>query len=1083
MSNGQRSVLSSLSKENLFDIIAGIVLPIIITTLLLRPLLFKPGYIFYGDVVWDFYANPMNSLKPAVFSWYDGTPSSSNGLFFLLLESFFLLFGNYLANKLLTFALVAPAGIVAYFFIKKTIMLWYEDTWIARVSAIAGSVFYLVNWQNQGLITPMYTWAMSYIITPMLVYYFFLIIKHYRFKDAIIFGALTAIGGYVPMWILVIFIMFLTYVIYELVVNGVHCVNIVKGLSVWALSLVSAIVFNAYWLLEAVYGFLTNVGGAYSAYTSSGNQVATAQYLSFYHLLDTLMYGQPSFQFFGYNPQNWTLFNIFIPLAVIIPILVMRPRKETIILLSTALIGVFLAKGFNPPFGFLYYYVLKLSPPGIIGITRDVTPWIMLATISYAFLISLGLFVGLSKLKDAFKMRKEVNQNDIKSRSIEILIASIVILAIVIGSIGAEALQTLITLNYYTYPRFSPTPLPSDYKSLISELYSLKINGNVMWIPTGGTYAWKNGYVLTNWGLNLYPNSTTPFYIYPYLLLTNGAYLGKLLALSDTKYVVYQSPGEPYAFNGILDNYNENYVLTRLFEQSDLRLVFHEGGIWLFENLENVSPMYIGVPNWGSLIPSDLDYNKLIIPSNIWANTSSLYELLLQYGALNYTSSVTIPNPPNLSFKFRLQPNTLVVYGSQETYYDYDANIFKVINKTIVPNGYNFTVSFKLPNFMIKAGIKEPFPFGYGIRIEIYSYNQFPLWGTSPPYNLLLEVFPYSVKFINSTTGYFSFHLSNLNNVSIYVNYYGSSFSDLSPLYYLFSIVNDKLIIDPLNSTESPIPNYEYFNSSVNLKGSPSNGIYIYQASPPQLSNGSFSMDSIVYYPIKLYEGVHVNSSIIKIINSSNIIPIISSNATIMPYLYIINFHGSNYSSNVYLIKPNSESLFWFKTPISGTYTVIIRVINGSAILNGNYLTQNSTIMFSVNVNSEYEFSIKTTNSSAKLAVFAILPRLFPEIQLTGIREINPVTYKAYYSSNVSSILVFTQPYSNAWRLLFNGKTYYPISLYSGAATGFILPAGNGKVTIYYVLQEPLTAGLLISCSSYIILLTFFIYKKIKRRI
>ena len=126
-----------------------------------------------------------------------------------------------------------------------------------------------------------------------------------------------------------------------------------------------------------------------------------------------------------------------------------------------------------------------------------------------------------------------------------------------------------------------------------------------------------------------------------------------------------------------------------------------------------------------------------------------------------------------------------------------------------------------------------------------------------------------------------------------------------------------------------------------------------------------------------------------------------------MPNLCIINFHGSNYPSSVYLTKPNSESLFWFKTPKSGTHTVIIRVINGSAILNGNYLTQNFTVMFYVNVNSEYEFSIKTTNGSAELAFFAILPRLFLEIQLTGIKEINPVTYKAYYSSNFSSILVF----------------------------------------------------------------------------
>ncbi|MEM3795463.1 MAG: hypothetical protein QW429_06265, partial [Thermoprotei archaeon] len=570
-----------MKKHIYADIAVGIVLPFAATITLLYPLLARHGYIFYGDEQWSFYSNPTNTLSPSIYSWYGGAPTSSNNLILGLLTSLLLYLGGTPANKLLTLILAALPGITAYFAIKYTFRLWDKVTLTTTIAAAVGSIFYLVNWQNPGLITPTFSWSMSYIIMPLLVYYFFRIIKYYRLKDALIFGALTAIGAPVPMWILLFIVMVVIYGVYELAQIAIRLGrrNIMRwstarrGVAVWATLLLSAIAFNAYWLFEAIFGFLGGVGGQYLAYATLNSEVGTAHYLSFLHLIDTLMYGQPSYNFFGYNPQNWTVLNVFILMASAIPILISRPRKEILFLFSTALVAIFLAKGFNPPWGSLYYYIIKLSPAGIIGITRDVGPWIELASVSYAFLIAIGLHTGLSKLKGKPRAVNHTSFNGIGHSRKRNLITPILIIAVVGISLAASTQQTFITLGYYTYQRFAPTQLPNYYYSLQHELYSLHIKGNVMWIPTGGVYAWKNGYVLTNWGPNLYPNSSYPFYVYPYLLETNGTHIGQLLTLTDTAYLVYQSPGEPYAFNGILDNYNESYVLQRLFEQADLKLV------------------------------------------------------------------------------------------------------------------------------------------------------------------------------------------------------------------------------------------------------------------------------------------------------------------------------------------------------------------------------------------------------------------------------------------------------------------------------------------------------------------------------
>ncbi|MEM3795530.1 MAG: hypothetical protein QW429_06600, partial [Thermoprotei archaeon] len=192
---------------------------------------------------------------------------------------------------------------------------------------------------------------------------------------------------------------------------------------------------------------------------------------------------------------------------------------------------------------------------------------------------------------------------------------------------------------------------------------------------------------------------------------------------------------------------------------------------------------------------------------------------------------------------------------------------------------------------------------------------------------------------------------------------------------------------------------------------------------------------------------------------------------------------GTEYPAHVYLISPNnSPTTFNIQTPIAGVYLFYVRLINGSILINGSMIS-NHTVEFQANINGSYQLQVKALDTSAEVSVFAILPKLHPSIILTDPREVNPVTYTAHYSSNVTSLLILAQPYSNEWRLTLSGKTYLPIPLYLGNATGFIIPPATGQVTITYMLQLPLNIGLTITTISLLALTVYLVYKAIRRRI
>ncbi|MGC8726337.1 MAG: hypothetical protein ACP5RS_07200, partial [Thermoplasmata archaeon] len=951
-------IFKKLKKYEL-DILFGIIFPVIVTLLLLYPLFSKPGYIFYGDEIWNFYLNPLSNLTPAIYAWStNGGPSNPDAFFFVILSSFFLFLGNYFANHAFILTLAFLPGVTSYFSILYSLKLFNNNNInIKRLAALIGSIFYLVNWQNSGLISPLFSGITSYIIMPILIYLMLKIYKEHKFYDILLFGAISVFGDFFPEWLL--FMPLFAILFIPFTINGTHKIKKLSyNFLIFISIFVTAFIFNAYVLIPSLGGFLLHAGGQYSSYSNTQSFLAGLNFLSFYHLTDVIMYGQPSFQFFGFNPQNWHLINILIPLtaivAVIISILTERKNvKYALYFFIATAIALFLAKGVNPPFGYLYDYVVIYSPPGLSGITRDVTPWIQMASVSYAFLFGIaaeGIFSYINKI-GIVKLFKDVNKTEkleivfrIKKRElfsvkisqwyfIRAVLVTIVIF-IIFGALFASYQTTQVSLNYYTYQRFSPTYPPSYYNSLLNEINSLHPTGNVMWLPSGGTgFSWKDNYILTSWGPNLYPNSTGSSSIYPYIAQNDTTCLGKVMALTDSQYLVYQSSGVVSLYP---NTYTPSYVLNFLNSQTDLKLVYHNGDVWLYKNLENVSSIYTGLPTYMNNIPSPFNMSgNVLMDSNVYINSSNIFQEFSMMGLLNY-QKVLHPYQNNNSIYLNLKnkEQAYIKYGSERTYYMYNSTIAK-LNK-IYLNGteYNLIINYTLPDYVYNYTKSNVFGAGFGPLLEVYPYNENPMWGPNiPPTNRVYEDVGYTVLKRGNNTGELEFTMPELSNVSVYLAFHGGMFAQISSLYYAFTLVDGKTYVEPLKNKNYSLQ-YQLVNNNTSVTISP----YLYAINNPVIINNTFYFNESYIYPQIAYVGYNlISSTEVNLLKHDNIILVVRSNATYLnennSYIFNHMYKGGYYNGNMYFLM-KSKIILNASTPIAGNYTMDLKVYNGTLILN-----------------------------------------------------------------------------------------------------------------------------------------------------
>ena len=603
--------LSEKRRELILDLSLGIIFPIIVTFILLLPLYIKPGFIFHGDAGWYMYARIPVILEQMIFTWHEG-PLSSNGFFFLALELALLAFGSYFANHAMVFILAFLPGVTSYFSIRKTLNLIYGDQSIifVQISAVIGSIFYLVNWQNYGLTSPTLSWSLSYIILPVLTYFIIKIYKERKFQDIFFFALISMLGDTVPDWVVFLFIETLILLIAIIIFSVSDFRKFLRYILTTVYLVIVTLVANAYMLVEIIGGFTFGVGGAFATYGTPSSEILAAKGESYFHLIDVLMFGQPNFYSFGLNLKNWSSLNVTIIMSAValfmyvlwtsikygkLKLSFTNPLSHTIYFSLMITISLFLAKGFNPPFGYLYKYVILLSPQGLVGITLDVQPWLILAALSYSFLFSVGLYYAFFRLiyeppGDSEKKVKKTKSKPPNYFNKEYFIksASVVIVIILLGGAITSAISgTYIKLESSTYSEYSPLYYPESYVKVTDYLESVDPNAYATWIPFNGAYSWEDNYsvknLLSNVGGDLSQNFVNPQYLYSYLNNNGTRDLANLLTIGNIKYLIIDQSGVSPV------NLSFRQLISLVEEQNDIRLVYQYSWLTIFENEMNFS--------------------------------------------------------------------------------------------------------------------------------------------------------------------------------------------------------------------------------------------------------------------------------------------------------------------------------------------------------------------------------------------------------------------------------------------------------------------------------------------------------------
>jgi hypothetical protein len=1037
------------------DLALGVTMPTVLAILALLPLL-RGGFIFYGDEMWPFYAGPSDALRfisSYFYSWYGG-PNTTEAFFFGALMGLLLLLGGEFANHALTFILAWLPGPIAYFSILATLRLFYtRDDLLPKLSALVGSMFYLVNWQNPGLITPMYTWSLSYSVMPALIYLAVAALKKRSLTLSVAFGAVASLGDAVPTWIpfmaLFLLLLFIFHVIYG--EGGPPTARLRSALALLSVMIASAVAFSSYVIVPSAYGFLNHLGGVYTAYASTN--WGFVKFQSFYKLIDVLMYGQPKFYYFGLNPRNWGVLSPFIVGAAVASLLFINRVRRVggsglsaflFSIVSSLLVAMFLEKGSNPPFGELYRVLIMIPTPGIVGMIREPTFWGQLVSVLLAFSISLTAMVGIHALHER--------------RVSGFILVALVSLALAAGTFSAG-----VNLGYYTYQRFAPMSPPSYYSAatkFVDGVIASK-GGYVMAVPDGGGYVWKlNGTLpLTSFEQDWFKDySPAAGYLTGYVGNPQIHDFGKILALGGVRFFVLDGSGY---FNGE----NATYLLPWLNSQEDMKLVWHEGFLYVYENEEPLPSVSAGLPSYGSPLPlaSSISSSAGFEPlSTVYANSSGLAALVKELGLISPVKSISLNSVGPTGYQLIVPEgmSALVVYSSAPSYYTYSPSTASVVNVTKTPGGYNYTVQYSLPGYDVANGFRGDFWAGFGPLVEVYPYGQNPEWGPGiAPLNRVYEDLDVRQVLKNATSGYLYFSLPSFNqSVSVYIAFHGCCFAPISPLFYLNSLVKGVATVEPLQA-QSRVPAPYQLLGPGNYTLQP----FLVSSGWPSLVNGTFAMNETYYVPTMVTVGRLNVQGLTELVGESNIVAGV-----------LYSSGGTKWNS-----LPQGEQLEFpanytirFDTPIPGNYTVSLSIV-GVAILNGTTYSQGN-YSFNARLPSNFTLHISSSNGGYFL-LEAELVRIHTNASVTDFIQLSPVEYKGMYSSNTSSLVSFDQPFSSGWELSFDGKTYKPVEVAGGAMTGFLLPPGNGEFTIYYSAQPYFDLGYALTAISWALFALYFI--------
>lgn len=351
-------------------------------------------------------------------------------------------------------------------------------------------------------------------------------------------------------------------------------------------SIVIVLLIHSYWIFPIIFTGNNPVDNLSDAHTS----IDAVNFFSFAKFENAISLLHP------YWPENIFGKTEFLrPEFLLVPILALmgligikrenKKKRSTLLTFALlAIIGVFLAKGSNEPFGIVYQFIFQLFPGFVMF--RDPSKWYILVALSYSILIPYSLY----------NISQKIN---FKKLQITFTVVALIFL-------GVWCFLIRESLFGNVKGTFASAGIPIEYQKLYEYIKNDKSFYRTFWIPGAPTYGYtsiNNPAIHANYFYNIF----SPIEIAEKL---NSAEAENLLRESSVRYVIIpeDSDGKLFLTDREYDESVYLETLEKLEEIGFLNEVKRFGKIVVFE-LENPKDHF-----WSSSQTLRIDY-KYINPT------------------------------------------------------------------------------------------------------------------------------------------------------------------------------------------------------------------------------------------------------------------------------------------------------------------------------------------------------------------------------------------------------------------------------------------------------------------------------------
>lgn len=313
--------------------------------------------------------------------------------------------------------------------------------------------------------------ALSYAIIPLVLIAFQSIIKQFSLRNSLFFSLIFSIQLMFDQRMALLTLgIILILLVFKTLKNPPSVSQLQKKL--FLLLIIPAAIFalNLYWVLPLLFSRIISAS-ALSVITGESGQASFFSFAFFENSISLLHPNYPE-NIFGKVSFMKTEF-IILPVIAFSGLLFSKAEKFRTILIYAfiALIGAFLAKGTNEPFGAIYTWLFQ-NIPGF-SLFRDPTKFYVLVALSYTVLIPFVLNEISSEVVSFVKR--------FSKRSISIVLVHFLLSFVFIAFWGFTIRDSFLG---NVSGIFKETRVPQEYAQLKDYLESQSDFSRTLWIPT-----------------------------------------------------------------------------------------------------------------------------------------------------------------------------------------------------------------------------------------------------------------------------------------------------------------------------------------------------------------------------------------------------------------------------------------------------------------------------------------------------------------------------------------------------------------------------------------------------------------------